>query len=102
MPGVAFHHLVRRGNHDDEHKLCWKKEFQENLVGWLEAGIGHFSHTELLMEGLGEIKMKKRVKCSSDDRKGRHQQQREGRGRVGEGVGQWLGREVQEERYSGI
>ena len=79
-----------------------KKEFQENLVGRLEAGIGHFSHTELLMEGLGEIKMKKRVKCSSDDRKGRHQQQREGRGRVGEGVGQWLEREVQEERYSGI
>ena len=35
---------------------CAGKEFQENLVGWLEAGIGHFSHTELLMEGLGEIK----------------------------------------------
>ena len=32
----------------------------------------------------------------------REKEEKEGGGRVGEGVGQWLGREVQEERYSGI
>ena len=26
-----------------------------NLVGRLKTGIGHFGHTELFMEGLGEV-----------------------------------------------
>ena len=69
-------------------KMTFMRRIGGNLVGRLKTGVGHFGHTELLMEGLGGVDILKNfamvrtAKVAISNREGRRSRRgrREGRG----------------------